>query len=73
MSKKVNNWLEEFEDLKEYITYDCDRISYLLKGLREVCHKSEEVPDIYIGFKLGELHKNLETIRTEMLEKVSIN
>ena len=38
------------------------------KELKDVTHNDDEVPDIYVGFKLGELHNQITRFRLEIMD-----
>jgi len=64
MGNKKIDYKQMFENLKGRTEIMLEMFE---KDLRSATHKDDEVPDIYIGFKLGELHNQITTFRLEVM------
>lgn len=65
MKKKEIDYERMFKNLKSRTEM---MLEIYMKDLKLVTGKYDEVPDLYIGFKLGELHNQISTFRLEVLD-----
>lgn len=62
---KKENYKARFENLKDRTMQLLD---LYMEELRNATHKDDEVPDVYIGFKLGEIHNQMSNFKLEVMD-----